>query len=114
LVVVDDQDILEYVRAVFGRAGAQVDAIQDPSNLRDSLPPGGAYDLVLLDIFMPAVDGIELLRRFSADVKNLASRFYIITSEEDSALRTLAHRTGADGYLTKPLQQRALLDLLAA
>jgi DNA-binding response OmpR family regulator len=114
LVVDDDKDILEYVRAVYHREGVYVDAIQDPSRLRESLPPGGSYDLVLLDIFMPAVDGIELLRRFSSDVKNVASRFYIITAEEDAALRTLAHRSGADGYLTKPLQQRALLDLLPA
>ncbi|HXN82481.1 MAG TPA: response regulator [Myxococcales bacterium] len=114
LVVDDDKDILEYVRAVYRREGVHVDAIQDPSQLRESLPPGGSYDLVLLDIFMPAVDGIELLRRFSSDVKNVASRFYIITAEEDAALRTLAHRSGADGYLTKPLQQRALLELLPA
>jgi DNA-binding response OmpR family regulator len=114
LVVDDDQDILEYVRTVFGLAGVDVDAIQDPSHLRDSLPTGGSYDLVLLDIFMPAVDGIELLRRFCADVKNLSSRFYIITAEEDQALRTLARESGADGFLTKPLGPRALLDLLVA
>ncbi len=112
LVVDDDLDILEWCRAVFSRAGAVVDAIQDPSALRDSMPPGGSYDLVLLDIFMPAIDGIELLRRFSADVKNLASRFYIITAEEDPALRQLARQSGADGYLTKPLQPEALLSLL--
>ena len=114
LVVDDDKDILEYVRAVYRREGVHVDAIQDPSQLRESLPPGGSYDLVLLDIFMPAVDGIELLRRFSSDVKNVASRFYIITAEEDEALRTLARESGADGFLTKPLGPRALLDLLVA
>jgi DNA-binding response OmpR family regulator len=113
LVVDDDLDILEWCRAVFSRAGAVVDAIQDPTALRDSMPPGGAYDLVLLDIFMPAIDGIELLRRFSSDVKNLASRFYIITAEEDPALRQLARQSGADGYLTKPLQPEALLGLLS-
>jgi two-component system chemotaxis response regulator CheY len=112
LVVDDDQDILDWCRTVFSRAGAVVDAIQDPSALRDTLPPGGTYDLVLLDIFMPAIDGIELLRRFSSDVRNLASRFYIITAEEDPALRQLARQSGADGYLTKPLQPEALLSLL--
>ena len=48
-----------------------------------------------------------------ADVRNLASRFYIITAEEDPALRQLARQSGADGYLTKPLQPDALLGLLS-
>jgi CheY-like chemotaxis protein len=114
LVVDDDRDVLEYCRAVLAKAGAVVDAIQDPSSLREVLPPGGSYDLVLVDIFMPGMDGIELLRRFSADVRNCASRLYVITAADDDTLRTLAQRSGADGYLTKPLQPKALLELLAA
>ncbi len=114
LVVDDDRDILEYCRAVLAGAGAVVDAIQDPSSFREVLPPGGSYDLVLIDIFMPGMDGIELLRRFSADVRNCASRLYVITAADDEALRTLARRSGADGYLTKPLQPKVLLELLTA
>ncbi|MFL5312446.1 MAG: response regulator [Myxococcales bacterium] len=114
LVVDDDRDVLEYCRAVLAGAGAVVDAIQDPSTFREVLPPGGSYDLVLIDIFMPGMDGIELLRRFSADVRNCASKLYVITAADDEALRALANRSGADGYLTKPLKQKALLELLAA
>jgi DNA-binding response OmpR family regulator len=113
LVVEDDRDVLEYYRAVLAGAGAVVDAIQDPSSFREALPPGGSYDLALVDLFMPGVDGIELLRRFSADVRNCASKLYVITAADDEALRALAQRSGADGYLTKPLKQKALLELLA-
>ena len=114
LVVDDDRDVLEYCRAVLAGAGAVVDAIQDPTSFREVLPPGGSYDLVLIDIFMPGMDGIELLRRFSADVRNCASKLFVITAADDEALRGLAQRSGADGYLTKPLKQKALLELLAA
>ena len=114
LVIDDDRDVLEYCRAVLAGAGAVVDAIQDPSTFRELLPPGGSYDLVLIDIFMPGMDGIELLRRFSADVRNCASKLYVITAADDEALRALAKRSGADGYLTKPLKQKALLEILAA
>jgi len=114
LVVDDDRDVLEYCRAVLAGAGAVVDAIQDPTSFKDVLPPGGSYDLVLIDIFMPGMDGIELLRRFSADVRNCASKLFVITAADDEALRGLAQRSGADGYLTKPLKQKALLELLAA
>ena len=113
LVVDDDRDILEYCRAVLADAGAVVDAIQDPSSFREVLPPGGRYDLVLVDLFMPGMDGIEVLQRFSGDVRNCASRLYVITVSDDPSLRTLAQRSGADGYLTKPLERNALLELLA-
>jgi DNA-binding response OmpR family regulator len=114
LVVDDDRDILEYCRAVLAEAGAVVDAIHDPSTFRDVLPPGGRYDLVLVDLFMPGMDGIEVLRRFSADVRNCAAKLYVITASDDPSLRTLAKRSGADGYLTKPLDRNALLELLTA
>ncbi|HYZ90726.1 MAG TPA: response regulator [Myxococcales bacterium] len=113
LVIDDDRDILEYCRAVLAGAGAVVDAIHDPSSFREVLPPGGKYDLVLVDLFMPGMDGIEVLQRFSSDVRNCASRLYVITASDDPALRTLAQRSGADGYLTKPLTRNSLLELLA-
>jgi CheY-like chemotaxis protein len=114
LVVDDDNDVLRYSKLVLGGAGALVDAIQDSSRLRDVLPPGGTYDLVLLDIFMPGVNGIELLRRFSSDVRNCASRMYVVSAADDQDLRDEARRCGADGFLKKPLDRKALLDLLAA
>jgi CheY-like chemotaxis protein len=114
LVIDDDRDVLEYCRAVLAGAGAVVDAIHDPSTFREVLPPGGSYDLVLVDLFMPGMDGIEVLQRFSADVRNCASRLYVISASDDESLRNLALRSGADGYLTKPLQRNSLLELLAA
>jgi CheY-like chemotaxis protein len=114
LVVDDDNDVLRYSKLVLGGAGALVDAIQDSARLRDVLPPGGTYDLVLLDIFMPGVNGIELLRRFSSDVRNCASRMYVVSAADDQELRDEARRCGADGFLKKPLDRKALLDLLAA
>jgi CheY-like chemotaxis protein len=114
LVIDDDRDVLEYCRAVLAGAGAVVDAIHDPSTFREVLPPGGSYDLVLVDLFMPGMDGIEVLQRFSADVRNCASRLYVISASDDESLRNLALRSGADGYLTKPLERNSLLELLAA
>jgi DNA-binding response OmpR family regulator len=114
LVVDDDDDVLRYCRLVLGGTGAVVDAVQDSSKLRDVLPVGGSYDLVLLDIFMPGVNGIELLRRFSADVRNCTSRMYVVSAADDEELRAEARRCGADGFLKKPLDRKTLLGLLAA
>jgi len=114
LVVDDDDDVLGYCRLVLGGAGAVVDAVQDSSKLSRLLPEGGSYDLVLLDIFMPGVNGIEILRRLSADVRNCASRMYVVSAADDEQLRAEARRCGADGFLRKPLDRKTLLDLLSA
>jgi DNA-binding response OmpR family regulator len=114
LVVDDDDDVLGYCRLVLGGAGAVVDAVQDSSKLGEVLPEGGSYDLVILDVFMPGVSGIELLRRFSADVRNCASRMYVVSAADDEQLRAEARRCGADGFLKKPLDRKALLALLSA
>jgi len=113
LVVDDDDDVLRYCRLVLAGAGAVVDAVQDPAKLSGMLPEGGSYDLVLLDIFMPGVSGIDLLRRFSADVRNCASRMYVVSAADDEQLRAEARRCGADGFLRKPLDRKTLLDLLS-
>ncbi|MFL5400797.1 MAG: response regulator [Myxococcales bacterium] len=114
LVVDDDDDVLGYCRSVLASAGAVVDAVQDSSKLRQALPPGGSYDLVLVDIFMPGMNGIDLLRRLSADVRNCAARMYVVSAADDEDLRSEARRCGADGFLKKPLHRKTLLDLLAA
>jgi response regulator of citrate/malate metabolism len=67
---------------------------------------------VLLDVFMPEMNGIDLLRRFSADVRNCASRMYVVSAADDEKLRAEARRCGADGFLKKPLDRKTLLDLL--
>lgn len=114
LVVDDDGDILHYCREIFEGAGVQIDTVQDAGKLSEQLPPGGSYQLVLLDLYMPGADGIGLLRRFCQDVRNVSSRFYVISADEDASLRAMAQWSGADGYLRKPLHQAELLGLLAS
>ena len=111
LVVDDDRDVLEYCRAVLAGGGAVVDAIEDPASLRAVQPAAGSYDLVLIDVFVAGADGLELLRRFCADVRCCASKLYVIGAEGGGET---ARRSGADGFLTKPLKQRDLLELIAS
>jgi DNA-binding response OmpR family regulator len=108
LVVDEDRDVLEYCRAVLAGGGAVVDAIEDPGSLREVQPAAGSYDLVLIDAFAAGADG-EQLRRFCAEVRTCAAKLYVITASGD---REMARRSGADGFLTKPLKQKALLDLI--
>jgi CheY-like chemotaxis protein len=111
LVVDDDPDVLAYCSEVFRRGGAEVDVVCDPSTLAGPLP-GGFYDLVLVDVVMPAFGGIDLIRHFLRDVRSVTSHFYAISASDGAGLRETARRAGADGYLAKPLRARQLLSLL--
>jgi CheY-like chemotaxis protein len=111
LVVDDDPDVLDYCSEVFRRAGADVEVVCDPTRLVGAVP-AGSWDLVLVDIFMPAFGGIDLIRHFVKDVRSVTSRFYAISASEDAVLRDAARRAGADGYLRKPLRARQILGLL--
>jgi CheY-like chemotaxis protein len=112
LVVDDDPDVLSYCSEVFRRGGAEVDVVSDPLALAGSVPASGAWDLVLVDIFMPALGGIDLMRHFLKDVRSVTSQFYAISASDGAALREAARRAGADGYLPKPLRARQILALL--
>ncbi len=111
LVVDDDPDVLAYCSEVFRRGGAEVEVVCDPSTLAGRIP-GGFYDLVLVDVVMPAFGGIDLIRHFLEDVRSVTSRFYAISASDGAGLRETARRAGADGYLPKPLRARQLLSLL--
>ncbi|HET7784408.1 MAG TPA: response regulator [Myxococcales bacterium] len=112
LVVDDDPDVLSYCSEVFRRGGAEVEVAGDPLSLAEGVPAGGAWDLILVDIFMPALGGIDLMRHFLRDVRSVTSRFYAISASSGAGLRETARKAGADGYLVKPLRARQLLALL--
>ena len=113
LVIDDDPAVVEFCTRVLRAAGAIVDAA-DPTTMRGEVPDAGAYDVVLVDLHLPATSGLEVMKSMVADVRNVASRLYVITGSEGGNLRAEATRSGADGWLQKPLAPKDLTDLLAS
>jgi CheY-like chemotaxis protein/HPt (histidine-containing phosphotransfer) domain-containing protein len=74
---------------------------------------GKTFDLVVLDMQMPGMDGLELARRIKKDPRSSMMRIVMLTSvdrqEDPEALR----ETGVDAYLTKPVKQTQLFDCLS-
>ena len=106
LIVEDDQDISYLVEIHLRDAGYEVNtAFDGTSGLEQAL--AGKYDLVILDLALPGVEGLEICRRLRAElgcplILMLTARF----SEFD---RVLGLEIGADDYLTKPFSIRELL-----
>ncbi len=105
-VVDDEQSIRETVGFALQREGYQVEAYADGALAWEAfehrLP-----DLVVLDILMPRVDGLELCRRLR--VRSAALPIIFLTSRDEELDRILGLELGADDYLCKPFSVRELV-----
>lgn len=106
LVVDDEHDLLEVLGTMLAEAGWHVDTA---SNGREALVlvDANRYEVVLSDIDMPGIDGVQLLREIRA--RDLDVPVLLITGHPrvDTAVEALEH--GALRYLQKPLRERDLL-----
>jgi two-component system response regulator MprA len=105
LVVDDDTRIAASVRRALVYEGYEVDVAYDGRGALDSAL-GQAPDLVVLDVMLPDIDGIEVCRRLRAgsDVPIL-----MLTAKDATADRVNGLDTGADDYLVKPFAHEELL-----
>jgi len=75
--------------------------------------PGHAPRLILLDIKMPKVDGIEVLRRLKADARTKTTPVVIMTSSNEERDVFESYRLGVNSYIVKPVQFESFLDTVA-
>lgn len=97
LAVDDDTAILDMLRSILQKDGHTVTTVSRPAELlTDSLPH---YDLILLDVMMPEIDGFSLCQRIRALV-DCPILFLTAKTEENSLVNGLS--LGADDYIHKP------------
>lgn len=107
LVVEDNEEVREMVRGLFERY-YQVDTAGDGQagwELALKVIP----DLVISDIMMPKLDGIELCRRLKTDVRTSHIPVVLLTARATPAYKYEGYETGADAYITKPFSANYLL-----
>jgi two-component system chemotaxis response regulator CheY len=68
------------------------------------------FDVVLLDINMPGMNGLQLLKRIRKDPRLAATRVIMITTEWTENSAEEARALGADGYVPKPVQAHQVID----
>jgi DNA-binding response OmpR family regulator len=107
LVVDDDPTVSEVVTGYLERAGFAVDRAADgPQALR--LAAGRRPDLVVLDLMLPGMDGLEVCRRLRAGEARPVP-VIMLTARGDEDDRILGLEVGADDYVTKPFSPRELV-----
>lgn len=106
----DDENIVTSVSIALESHGHKVKACHDGASGLESLqndPP----DLVILDVKMPRMDGMEVLRRLR-QTSNLP--VIMLTSKDEEIDEILGFNLGADDYMHKPFSQRLLLERVKA
>ncbi len=107
LVVEDDQDIGKLLKLHLADMGYLVDLVQDgDGGLKAALAK--RYDLVILDLMLPGMDGLELCRRLRRE-SSTYTPILMVTARSSELDRVLGLEVGADDYLTKPFSVRELL-----
>jgi PAS domain S-box-containing protein len=103
LLVVDDvEENREILRRRLTRQGYDVSVANDGKSALDALE-GGDFDLVLLDIMMPGMDGLETLERLRRKHERGTLPVIMVSARSDSADMVKALELGANDYITKPI-----------
>lgn len=113
LVVDDDRNLLKLFKYVLEKDGfAVITAMDGESGLKLALAE--RPDLVMLDLKMPKLDGMEVLRKLKADPLTAAIPVVMITASAQKADAEWALREGAVGYIIKPFRIAELRDCVRA
>jgi len=107
LVVDDEDDLLELVRYNLAKEGYEVVCVgsgEEALKVARKDPP----DLIVLDLMLPAVDGLEVCRRLKGDARTREVPIVMLTAKSEESDMIAGLDRGADDYIAKPFSPRVL------
>ena len=113
LLVEDNADMREYVRWLLQGDGYDIHVAED-GQAALTLAAQNSYDLIVSDVMMPRVDGIQLLQAIRKDARLKTTPFLLLSARAGEEFRVQGLGAGADDYLTKPFTARELLSRVSA
>lgn len=113
LVVDDEEPILELLKYNLEKGGYEVKTASDGMKAIE-IAKRFIPDLVLLDIMMPKMDGVETCRQIKAMPEMDKTFVVFLTARSEEYSEVAAFDVGADDYITKPIKPRALMSRISA
>jgi two-component system, OmpR family, alkaline phosphatase synthesis response regulator PhoP len=113
LVIDDEEDILELVRYNLAKEGYRVACVTSGEQALREVKEG-APDLILLDLMLPGLDGLDACRRLKSDPVTSIIPIIMLTAKGEDADIVTGLELGAEDYVTKPFSPRVLLARLKA
>jgi len=113
LIIEDDRSLSEILEYNLQKAGYEVSRAHDG---RDGLNQAQVKhpDIVLLDVMLPVVDGIEVCKRLRANPDTRNVLVLMLTAKSEEADQLIGFSVGADDYVVKPFSIRVLLERIKA
>jgi DNA-binding response OmpR family regulator len=106
LVIEDDRDLARLVRLHLTDLGYSVTTAHDGQEGL-AAARSGAHDLIILDLMLPRLDGLDLCRRLRSEAHE--TPILMLTARSEEVDRVLGLELGADDYMTKPFSTRELM-----
>ena len=109
LIVEDDEDIQQLVGFNLIKAGFLVEYADSGEQALDKINKNQYPDLILLDIMLPGMDGIEVCKALRIENQTAEIPVIMLTAKEEEVDKVLGLELGADDYITKPFGMRELI-----
>src|SRR5476649_1984964 len=113
LVVEDDPDISELITYNLERQGYEIACLYDGSHAVDFVHKRKP-DLIILDLMLPEVDGIEICRTLKSDSTTKSIPIVMLTAKSEEADVVVGLQMGADDYIPKPFSPKVLVARIKA
>ncbi len=113
LVIEDEKDIRDLLQFYLEREGYKVKNCADGESALRGVAQE-SFDLALLDLMLPGVDGLEVCRKIRSDPRTADLPIIILTAKGGEADRIVGLELGADDYVTKPFSPREVVARIKA
>jgi len=107
LVIDDDIELCDLLADYLGHEGFEITPVHDGvQGLQTAIAQAGQYDLIVLDVMLPGMNGFEVLRRLRSQSD---TPVLMLTARDEEVDRIVGLEMGADDYLAKPFNPRELI-----
>ena len=113
MIIDDDIELAQYYSEILKRVGMITEVLNDPELVLEQMA-NFRPELILMDVYMPNCDGVELSKVIRQDPSYLDIPIIFLSSENDLQKQIAAVKVGADDFLNKPIEPELLISSLSS
>jgi len=112
LVVDDSETVRQVLQLTLSNAGFDVIEAEDGDDALEKLASAPAVDMLITDLNMPNMEGLELIRRIRDDGTHRFTPIVMLTTESSEQKKRAGREAGASGWIVKPFKPEQLLKVV--